>query len=121
MAALSSRGVLIAEDEATIALDLEDFVERQLGAAVVGPFATIVSALDAISSHSLMGALVDVRLSDGQAGPVAAALAERGVPFVFITGYTELMVPEGFESRPIIQKPYEQAQLLRLVRDIFRS
>jgi len=117
MAARSCRVVLIVEDEAAIALDLEDNVERLAGHVVVGPVATITAALDAIASEKLDGAIVDIELGDGPAGPVVEALKARGVPFVFITGYTERRIPAGFEDCPIVQKSYEREQLLDLMRE----
>jgi len=60
MAARSCRVVLIVEDEAAIALDLEDTVERLAGHVVVGPVATITAALDA-KLDELLRAIGDAR------------------------------------------------------------
>lgn len=81
---------------------------RELGCEVVGPVARLDEAIRLAESEPLDGAIVDVELQDGSAFPVADRLLERGVPFVFATGFTE---PKSFvapyDSHPRLQKPFD--------------
>ena len=120
MAALSGCRILIVEDEAAIALDIEHALRAE-GATVVGPAATIEDALAEIAQNQVDCALLDVKLGDGNADAVAAALDKRAIPIVFVTAYSDERMPPGFEARPVIRKPYEQRQLLNLVASIFKS
>ena len=52
-------------------------------------------------------AILDVNLNGQTTGPVAEALAARGTPFVFATGYGEHGLPEQFRDRPTLKKPFQ--------------
>ena len=83
---LSGNRVLVVEDDALLAMNLTEELVAE-GATVVGPAATVADALDVIASSELDGAVVDINLGGKAAFPVADALADRNVPFVFATGY----------------------------------
>jgi hypothetical protein len=57
----------------------------------------------------LDAALLDVNVAGRQVFPVAEALTERGVPFVFSTGYGEGGLPDEWRGSPTIQKPFTEA------------
>jgi CheY-like chemotaxis protein len=78
--------ILIAEDEALVAMMIEDIV-TDLGCTVVGPAASVARALALIDGERLDGALVDLNLGGEHARPIAEALVARGIPFVFVSGY----------------------------------
>jgi CheY-like chemotaxis protein len=118
MGALSGRHILLVEDEAFIALDLQHMLDRR-GATVIGPAASVSEALDAINANQIDCALLDVKLGDETADLVAAALKQRAIPMVFVTAYGDARLPPGFETHPVIQKPYSEDQLLRLIDSIF--
>jgi len=83
---LSGNRVLVVEDDALLAISLADELVAE-GATVVGPAATVADALEVIASTELDGAVVDINLGGKAAFPVADALADRHIPFVFATGY----------------------------------
>jgi hypothetical protein len=56
-------------------------------------------------------AVLDVNLAGEEAFPIATALAQRGVPFAFSTGYGNAGLPESWRSRPTLQKPFTQDQV----------
>ena len=83
---LAGKRVLIVEDDNILAITLaEEFAAE--GAEVIGPAATVTDALDVIARNDLDGAIVDINLRGKAAFPVADALADRHIPFVFATGY----------------------------------
>lgn len=111
---LSGRRVLVVEDEVAIAMLMEDML-LDLGAEVVGPVARLVEALKVAGSEAVDLAILDVNLGGEPIYPVAEALAARGVPFLFSTGYGSQGISEEFRERPVLQKPFMQADLERAV------
>ena len=106
--------VLVAEDEYMLA----DELRTELGAAdaiVLGPAATIEDALALVRSEpEIDGAILDVNLRGEMIFPVADALVERGVPFLFTTGYDASVIPKRFKDtvrceKPIIMQKVTQA------------
>jgi hypothetical protein len=58
---------------------------------------------------ALDAALLDVNVAGRAVFPVAQALADKGVPFLFSTGYGEGGLPDDWRGRPTIQKPFTEA------------
>src|SRR3712207_6367004 len=85
--------VLVVEDEFYIADEMALALQK-LGAEVVGPVPTKDKALALLASEERIdAAILDINLKGQAVYPVADALAERGVPFVFATGYDQAAVP----------------------------
>ncbi len=102
---LSGKAVLIAEDEAMIALDLEMIIE-DLGGQVVGPFANLSDLLAGLDSETFDLALLDVMLGRDEVFPAAEILAEQGVPFVFHTGNADRRdIFQRFPKAGVCSKP----------------
>ncbi|HEV2558340.1 MAG TPA: response regulator [Microvirga sp.] len=102
--------VLVVEDEAAISLLLEDML-LDFGCEVIGPAARLSAALDAVGRESIDLAILDVNVAGEPIYPVAEALAERGVPFVFSTGYGSAGIKDVYRDRPVLQKPFAQHDL----------
>lgn len=111
---LSGKRVLIVEDEAAISMLLEDML-MDFGCEVVGPAARLAAALDLAKGASFDLAILDVNLAGEPIYPVAEALTERGLPFLFSTGYGGAGIKEPFRNRPVVQKPFGQADLQRMM------
>ena len=107
---LSGRRVLVVEDETMVAWLLEDML-ADLGCAVVGPAAHVNQALAMLDAEAIDAAVLDVNLNGQNSYPVAAALAARGVPFVFSTGYNKDSLPNTNQSFPVLQKPFDRLKL----------
>ena len=105
--------MLIAEDEALVAIMMEDMAV-EFGWSVVGPFAKTAEALAAAEGDDIHAAVLDVNLGGESVYPVADALVARGVPFVFTTGYGAESIDGRFARTPILQKPIDR-QLLEQV------
>ncbi|HWA18525.1 MAG TPA: response regulator [Devosia sp.] len=114
------RSVLIVEDEALLALVIEDIV-RDLGADSVQIFCEAAPALDAAANSDFDCAILDVVLPDGESTPVADILAQRGIPFLFSTGSGRDSVPERHRHRPIITKPFPDGDLQALLLEAMTS
>jgi CheY-like chemotaxis protein len=103
--ALQGVRVLVVEDEALVAMLLEDML-GDLGCTVAGVASTVDEAVGLAREQAIDVAVLDVNLGAQSSAPVAEALEARGLPFVFATGYGESGVPEGFRGRPTLQKPF---------------
>ena len=108
---LEGRRILLVEDEYFIVQDLARAFTAA-GAVVVGPSATIADALRQIAAtQKLDGAVLDINLQGEMVYPVADALATRGVPFVFTTGYDQGSIPDRFAGRIRCEKPVKPDQV----------
>jgi CheY-like chemotaxis protein len=103
-------GLRVVEDEALIALMLEDLLVA-FGCSVVGPMARLAPAQSAARQRDFDCALLDININGEPIHPVAEILSERGIPFVFVTGYGEAGVDNRFEGRPVLRKPFRPDKL----------
>lgn len=117
-APLAGLHVLVVEDEFLIALDVEQLC-RDHGASHV----MILRSLEDFeregrAEFDFHVAIVDVMLSGRPTTAFARLLLERGIPFIFATGYSEQeSIFEGFDGVPIVAKPYVGALLIQAVAD----
>jgi CheY-like chemotaxis protein len=110
MNGLSGKCILVVEDESVVARMLDDMLSDR-GVHVVGPAATLASALALADSETIDVALLDVNLNGERSLPVAQALRRRGIPYVLATGYVASEC-DDYPSAQVLQKPYHPAQLL---------
>jgi CheY-like chemotaxis protein len=110
MTKLAGRRVLIVEDEALVAMLVEDAL-LDAGAEVIGPVATVADALEVLKAQIPEAAVLDLNLAGETSTPVADELAKRGVPFVVATGYGADGLPPGHANVPVLAKPYDPADL----------
>jgi len=107
--------ILILEDNVYVALGLSSAVEERQG-RVVGPAGSVSEALHLIDSQHVAAAVLDFHLPDGDASPVAAKLAGKGVPFVI---HTDTGLPPSFAELhsgvPVLQKPIDPQSLLTVL------
>jgi PAS domain S-box-containing protein len=106
----SANRMLIAEDEALVAIMIED-VATELGWSVVGPFSRAADALAAAKTEDIHAAILDVNLGGESVYPIADTLMARGVPFVFATGYGAESIDRRFACAPVLQKPIDRQAL----------
>jgi CheY-like chemotaxis protein len=109
---LSRCNVLIVEDQAIIALDLQAAVE-EANAQVIGPAPTVREALDLLDTDEVHAAILDANLPDGDITPVAEELIDRGVPFVINTGVAVPLNLRRFPDLPVFRKPTPASRLIR--------
>jgi CheY-like chemotaxis protein len=104
------RRVLVVEDEMIIVLVIEEAL-FDLGAQVIGPASRLDEALQLAREASIDAAILDVNIRGGNSYPVADILAERGIPFVFCSGYSDWALEERYRDRPRLAKPYSSKEL----------
>jgi CheY-like chemotaxis protein len=109
--------ILIVEDEALVALAMEDAV-RELGADRVHICSDVSSAMEAAASGEFDCAILDVMLRDGTSIGVADRLESRGIPMMFSTGSGDAHLPERHRKHPLLSKPFADEALKATVRAI---
>jgi PAS domain S-box-containing protein len=105
--------LLLVEDEALTGMMMCDML-TELGFDVIGPFGRVADAMAAVGREDFQAAVLDVNLDGEMVYPVADAVVARGVPFVFVTGYSAEGIDRRFAQVPVLQKPIERQMLLRV-------
>jgi len=105
------RSVLVVEDQAIVASDLQRFLDGT-GYDVVGPVASVDGALSKIADGHVDGAVLDVKLDGDTAHRVADALDAANIPHVFIDVWAVGPTPEHCRDRPLLNNPYDYHSLL---------
>jgi CheY-like chemotaxis protein len=108
----ASMRVLVIEDEMMIRMLLQDMLD-DLGHTLAGEAGGIDEALALARQAEFDIAILDVNLNGQPISPVVEVLVQRGLPFVFATGYGQRGVPEPYRMIPTLQKPF-QADALAL-------
>jgi CheY-like chemotaxis protein len=111
------RRVLVIEDEVLIGMLLEDML-TDLGYAIAGTASRLDEATGLARTADFDLAILDVNLNGRESYPVAEILAERGIPFMFATGYGERGMPSAFQNRPTLQKPFQLESLQLQLRQL---
>lgn len=111
-AIISGGSVLIVEDEALLAFELQ-LAALDLGGTVVGPAHSLSHALNLVSQEEKIdAAILDVDIGGKDVFPVAHELEKRGVPFVFHTGHgTRDELTRLFPRAIVCPKPTTMTQL----------
>ena len=113
--------VLIVEDNAIIALDVEDIL-RQLGIATVLVESQVASALRRIEAEAISLAIIDIKIGESTGFPVAERLKTLGIPFVFASGYgADTILPVVFHGTTIIAKPFSEEGMATVLELLNRS
>ncbi len=108
---LNGLRVLVVEDTLLVAEMIAEILEIA-GVTVIGPVSRVGAAVELAQRERLDGALLDVNLAGENAGPIAAALRTRGIPFIFLTGYGDAgALPSAFRDAPHMAKPFRERDL----------
>jgi two-component sensor histidine kinase/DNA-binding response OmpR family regulator len=115
-AVMPGKRLLLVEDEALTGMMMSDML-TELGFEVIGPFGRVADAMAAVGREDFQAAVLDVNLDGEMVYPVADAVLARGVPFVFVTGYSAEGIDRRFAQVPVLQKPIERQMLQNVFVD----
>jgi two-component sensor histidine kinase len=108
---LKGQTILLVEDQALIAMDIEEALLK-LGATKVQSVPNVSSALAILAEGVPNLAVLDLNLDGETSSPLADDLKQRGVPFLFATGYGDsVTIPSRFADVPVVRKPVTLADL----------
>ena len=97
--------VLIVEDEALVAMMVEDAVESA-GHDIAAVVSNITDAVAAVVRGDFDVALLDMNLHGQKAHALPVTLKARGTPFAFVTGYSQSGILDKFADAPVVTKPF---------------
>lgn len=116
---LTGRRVLVVEDEVLVAITIECELEVA-GAEVVGPAFTVDEALEIAAKEQIHVAVLDINLLGKKVWPVAEALHQRRIPYVFASANAlgPDAIPEPFSAAPRFDKPVQIGAMLRTLAQL---
>jgi CheY-like chemotaxis protein len=108
--------LFLVEDEALIRMMIVQMIE-ELGHRVVAEAGSVGEALPLAETAEFDLALLDVNLAGESIAPVAITIERRGLPFLFVTGYSPAALPGPFSGSFVLRKPFPIAILKRAIDD----
>lgn len=111
--------ILILEDEALIALDVEKTLQGVGGEQIIS-LSCLRAAESWLSDNTPDVAILDIRVRDGDCGDIAAILAARHVPLVIHTAHRRMAEADRFQGQ-WVAKPSEPETLRQAVTDCIRQ
>ena len=111
---LNGLRVLLVEDDFYLASDAKAVLERA-GARVIGPCADSDEAAGLSAAEAIDCAVVDINLGEGPNFALARDFQQRGVPFVFVTGYDRAAIPPDLAAAERLEKPIRDRDLIAAV------
>jgi len=87
----------------------------EIGCEVVACVARLANGLEIARSVTVDFAVLDINLAGEPVFPLANRLNERGIPFIFCTGYGSSTLPPDLRDRPVLTKPFTLEHLERAV------
>jgi CheY-like chemotaxis protein len=89
---------------------------EELGHELVTVASRLEEAVAAARNEDFDLAILDLNLGGVLTYPAADVLAERGVPFIFATGYGSGGLKEAYSVWPTLQKPFNTEVLGQAIR-----
>ena len=118
---IGQTSVLIVEDNALIAIDLE-YLLQDNGVGSITIASTIPQALRAIAAGSFQAVFLDVQIGDTTTLKVAIALSEANIPFAFATGSdVQSTIPVEYRNHPLISKPYQADSIKQVLNELLAT
>lgn len=119
MLPLAGCSILLVEDEPLIAIDVQDCLQKE-GASV---FYTghLAQALELAERPGLSAAVIDFRLSCEDSDLLCDRLAQRGVPFLFHSGWRAEELHERWHVAPVLSKPVPPETIAAALRELLNA
>ena len=102
---LTGKRALVVEDEALVALLIEEML-ADLGFTDVRHVASARDVPAIVEAAPPDVAILDLNLGGHKTLDLAEKLRDRGIPFVFATGYARDGLPAEWKAQPIVNKPF---------------
>jgi CheY-like chemotaxis protein len=117
---LIGKRVLIVDDEFVVALLIEDMM-TECGCITVGPHGTVEAALNAVETEVFDAAILDINVGGADIDPVAYALVDRNIPFMFLSGYGDEAKWPDHPDWKVCSKPFAADDLLGVLSAMLES
>lgn len=117
---LDGARLLIVEDDFLIAVEIEALLS-DAGAQIVGVCRSVKDALAVAEADELAGAILDMRVGLDSSAPVAHALKQRHIPFLFYTGQADMEpIRAEWPACKIISKPARAGAIIAAVAELLQ-
>lgn len=111
---VKARRVLIVEDEILLVMNLQDMLS-DLGHVVTAVATRIDRALQLARDGDIDFAVLDLNVAGTLSFPVADVLQQRGIPFIFASGYGAAGLIDGYRGECVLAKPFDLRQLGQMI------
>ena len=118
-AELKGKRILVVEDSPVVGPFTADLL-ADLGCVVVGPAPNMAAARELVEAGEFDAALMDIHIRGERVFTLCEMLEAQGLPFVFTSGYADRNMPEKWEDRPRLQKPYTLDQIEKALKALFK-
>ena len=115
---MKGKRILVVEDSPVVGPFTADLLE-ELGCEVVGPAPNMAAARELVEAGEFDAALMDIHIRGERVFNLCEMLEAQGLPFVFTSGYADRNMPEKWEERPRLQKPYTLDQIEKALKALF--
>lgn len=115
---LSGKTILVVEDDFLVGHDLKAFLE-DAGAAIIGPVDDVARACGVAREQAIDGAVLDVRMWNETAAPVAVELTAHNTPFIVVSGYAPEDIPPAMRDAAYLAKPVRRLDLVGVAVAMF--
>ncbi|WP_148193390.1 response regulator [Pseudomonas syringae] len=102
--------VLLVEDETMLAMLMEMMLAYHAS--------TLNDGIEYARNGEYDLAILDINIIGGDSFPIAAAIADRGIPFMFCSGYGRLGIPDAWLNRRCVAKPFSAEQLSEALSEL---
>jgi DNA-binding response OmpR family regulator len=109
--------ILVVEDETLLAEAISNLL-LEADFEPVGPARTVDQAMGVLRTASIDAAILDIRLIGGVSFPLAYALRQRRLPFLFLTAYRRRDLPLDLQGEQLIEKPFKPSTLIQVLHEL---
>ena len=107
---LNGLRVLIVEDETLVAMLIEEFL-LELGCEVALSASRVAKAMRGLHTCDIDVAVLDVNVAGESVSQLVETLVQRGIPFIFASGYGARGIDPRWALSPVLQKPFTGTDL----------
>jgi CheY-like chemotaxis protein len=111
---IKSAAIFLVEDETLLRMMTAEMLEA-LGHRVVAEAGTISAAEPLARCAEFDVAVLDINVGGTNIAPIAQIVADRGLPFIFVSGYGSEGRPQLFTDRPALRKPFLIESLAEMI------
>ena len=111
---VKSAAFFLVEDEMLLRMMTVEMLE-ELGHRVVAEAGTISAAEPLARNADFDMAVLDINVGGTNIAPIAQIIADRGLPFIFASGYGSEGRPQAFQDRPALRKPFLIESLAQMI------
>jgi DNA-binding NtrC family response regulator len=108
--------IVVVEDESIAAIDIASIISMA-GGRVIGPFQSVSQGFGFRRFKHIDAALLDIKLNGELVFTLADAIAERGIPIIFVSAHSLDTAPPKHRQHRFVQKPYHTQEVISALKE----